>query len=111
MNKPPIETARDNDLRMSRRAMQRAAERARELARQTGTRLVVVRQGVVEHIPPEVLAKDHGGSRARGGLQSQEMTGFSPKTYQTQALDSIEAYFKACHERPVCLHSGEHGGA
>jgi type III restriction enzyme len=28
------------------------------------------------------------------------MTGFTPKTYQQQVLDSIEAYFKACHELP-----------
>lgn len=28
------------------------------------------------------------------------MTAFSPKTYQTQVLDSIETYFKACHELP-----------
>jgi type III restriction enzyme len=28
------------------------------------------------------------------------MSTFSAKTYQTQVLDSIEAYFKACHELP-----------
>lgn len=28
------------------------------------------------------------------------MTAFTPKTYQQQVLDSIEAYFKACHELP-----------
>lgn len=28
------------------------------------------------------------------------MTGFVPKTYQQQVLDSVEAYFKACHELP-----------
>ncbi len=28
------------------------------------------------------------------------MTGFTPKTYQQQVLDSVEAYFKACHELP-----------
>ncbi len=28
------------------------------------------------------------------------MTAFSPKNYQTQVLDSVEAYFKACHELP-----------
>ena len=26
------------------------------------------------------------------------MSGFAPKTYQQQVLDSVEAYFKACHE-------------
>lgn len=28
------------------------------------------------------------------------MTTFAPKTYQQQVLDSVEAYFKACHEQP-----------
>ena len=28
------------------------------------------------------------------------MTAFSPKIYQQQVLDSIEAYFKACHALP-----------
>ena len=29
------------------------------------------------------------------------MSAFSPKTYQGQVLDSVEAYFKACHELPL----------
>ncbi|MDD2741358.1 MAG: DEAD/DEAH box helicase family protein [Rhodocyclaceae bacterium] len=28
------------------------------------------------------------------------MTAFTPKTYQMQVLDSVESYFKACHELP-----------
>jgi type III restriction enzyme len=28
------------------------------------------------------------------------VTSFTPKTYQSQVLDSVEAYFKACHELP-----------
>ena len=28
------------------------------------------------------------------------MTHFAPKTYQQSVLDSIEAYFRACHELP-----------
>jgi hypothetical protein len=28
------------------------------------------------------------------------MISFAPKTYQQQVLDSVEAYFKACHELP-----------
>lgn len=28
------------------------------------------------------------------------MTAFAPKTYQSQVLESVEAYFKACHELP-----------
>lgn len=53
MNKQPIETARDADLRLSSQAMQRAARRARDLAAQTGTALVVMRDGVIEHIHPQ----------------------------------------------------------
>lgn len=53
MNKQPIEAARDNDLRLSMRAMQRAAQRARELAVQTGTVIIVSRDGVIEQINPK----------------------------------------------------------
>lgn len=28
------------------------------------------------------------------------MTTFTPKTYQSQVIDSIAAYFTACHELP-----------
>ena len=53
MNKQPIETARDADLRLSSQAMQRAAQRAHELAAQTGTAIVVSLDGVIEHIRPQ----------------------------------------------------------
>lgn len=53
MNKQPIDTARDADLRLTPQAMQRAARRARELAAQTGTAIVVSRDGLIEHIHPE----------------------------------------------------------
>jgi hypothetical protein len=52
MNKSPIETARDVDLRLSPQALQRAAQRARELAARTGTAIVITRHGVIEHIRP-----------------------------------------------------------
>lgn len=52
MNKQPIETARDADLRLSRQAMLRAAQRARDLAAQTGTAIVVSQNGVIEQINP-----------------------------------------------------------
>jgi hypothetical protein len=52
MNKSPIETAKDADLRQSPQAMQRAARRARALAAQTGTAIVVSRNGAIEHIHP-----------------------------------------------------------
>jgi hypothetical protein len=53
MNKQPIDTARDADLRLSPQALQRAAWRARELAAQTGTAIVVSHDGVIEHIYPQ----------------------------------------------------------
>jgi len=52
MNKQPIDTAQDADLRLSMFAMQRAAQRAHELAAQTGTAIVVSHDGVIEHIHP-----------------------------------------------------------
>ena len=56
MNKQPIETARDVDLRLSWQAMHRAAQRARDLAVQTGTAIVVSQGGVIEQINPKALA-------------------------------------------------------
>jgi hypothetical protein len=53
VNKQPIETARDSDLRLSAQALRRAAQRARELAIQTGTSLVVSHDGVIRHIQPQ----------------------------------------------------------
>jgi hypothetical protein len=55
MNKEPIENARDRDLRSSFAALKRAARRAHELAAQTGTLVIVSRDGVVEQISPESL--------------------------------------------------------
>lgn len=52
MNKQPIDTARDVDLRLLPQAMQRAARRAWELAAQTGTAIVVSHDGVIEYIHP-----------------------------------------------------------
>lgn len=58
MKKPSIDPMQDLDLQNSMAAMQRAALRAREIARQTGTFLVVSRNGVVELIEPDALALD-----------------------------------------------------
>jgi hypothetical protein len=58
MNKQPIETAQDQDLRLSLQAMQRAAKRAREIAVQTGTNIVVSHHGVIEQISPETESTD-----------------------------------------------------
>ncbi len=49
----PIEQAVNPDLRGSWPALQRAAQRARGLAIQTGTAIVVSRDGVIEHIRPQ----------------------------------------------------------
>ncbi len=48
----PIEHARDPDLKWVKVALQRAAIRARIIAAQTGTCLVISRNGVVELVDP-----------------------------------------------------------
>lgn len=52
----PIEEARTPDLRGSKPALRRAACRAREIAAQTGTAVVIVRNGMVEHVYPQARA-------------------------------------------------------
>lgn len=52
MNTKPIEQAKSADLRGSWPALLRAAQRARELAAQTGTELIVMRDGVLQRIRP-----------------------------------------------------------
>ena len=49
----PIEQSTNPDLRGSWPALLRAAQRARALAIQTGTAIVVCRNGGIEHIRPE----------------------------------------------------------
>lgn len=53
MNPKPIEQARDADLRLSFVALQRAARRAREIAEQTGTAIVISRDGILEYCQPK----------------------------------------------------------
>ncbi|MEI6414310.1 MAG: hypothetical protein WCP34_08620 [Pseudomonadota bacterium] len=53
MNTKPIKGANDADLRLSQNALRRAARRARELAAQTGTAIIVSRNGVIERIMPK----------------------------------------------------------
>lgn len=53
VNTTPIDQAKRADLRGSWAALQRAARRARELAAQTGTELVVSKNGVIERIKPQ----------------------------------------------------------
>ena len=65
MNTQPIDTARDADLRLSLAALRRAAQRAHDLARQTGTAIVISRQGVIQTIRP-------GAQETAGALPTQE---------------------------------------
>ena len=52
MNPKPIQQAKSASLRGSLPALQRAAARARQHAAQTGTAIVVTRDGVMQHIYP-----------------------------------------------------------
>lgn len=48
--------AKDPDLRASGAAMRRAAELARQTAIQTGTNLIVMKDGILTRIPPQALS-------------------------------------------------------
>ncbi len=50
-----ISEAKDPDLRASAAAMQRAAELARKTAIQTGTNLIIVKDGKLTRIPARAL--------------------------------------------------------
>jgi len=52
-----IEEAKDPDLRASTAAMKRAAEAARKTAIQTGTDLIVMKDGKLTRIPAKELRK------------------------------------------------------
>lgn len=58
MNTRDISEAQNPDLRASVAAMQRAAEQARKTAIQTGTDLIVVRDGKITRISPETLREN-----------------------------------------------------
>lgn len=60
MNIQPIELARDPDLRLSWVAMQRAVQRAHTLAAQTGTQIVVSRNGQVQQQMPKPVGAVSG---------------------------------------------------
>ena len=67
MNDRPIESARDPDLRLSRVALQRAVKQAHRVAAQTGTCIVISRNGVVEQVTPDAagsMAAAAPGTRA-----------------------------------------------
>ena len=50
-----IQEAKDPDLRASAAAMSRAAEAARKTAIQTGTNLIIVKDGKLTRIPAQML--------------------------------------------------------
>lgn len=50
-----IRQAKNPDLPASVAAMQRAAQMARQIAIQTNTNLIIVKDGKIVRIPPEVL--------------------------------------------------------
>lgn len=58
MNKQPLSNAKNRDLPSSFHALKRAANRARHIAEQTGTALVVVRNGVVTLVQPNALTEN-----------------------------------------------------
>ena len=55
MNQKPITEAKDKDIAGSFEALRRAARRAREIAAQTGTAIIVQREGRIERITPSPL--------------------------------------------------------
>ncbi len=55
MSPPDISRAKDPDVRSAMQALRRAAQLARQTAIQTGTNLIVVRNGQIQHIPPATL--------------------------------------------------------
>lgn len=55
MTMPSIQEAKDPDLRSSLAAMNRAAEAARNTAIQTGTDLIVMKNGKLTRIPADAL--------------------------------------------------------
>lgn len=63
MNTLPISQAKDADLRLSQAAMERTALRAHQLAAQTGTELIVSRNGVIERIKLQEISAN---SQAQG---------------------------------------------
>jgi hypothetical protein len=53
MKEPLQSQLADSDMQAVPKALRRAAARAREIARQTGTPLVIVRDGVLMEIDPD----------------------------------------------------------
>jgi hypothetical protein len=58
MKSKDVSQAKNPDLRASVAAMQRAAEMARQIAIQTGTALILVKDGKTVRIPAEQLRRE-----------------------------------------------------
>jgi len=58
MNPKDITEAKDPDLRASMAAMQRAAESARKTAIQTGTDLIIVKDGKLTRVSAQTLREE-----------------------------------------------------
>ena len=61
MGMKSIQEAKDPDLRASAAALSRAAEAARRIAIQTGTNLIVVKDGKMTWIPAQMLRETTDG--------------------------------------------------
>jgi len=55
----------DADMQAAPRALRRAADHAREIARQTGTPLVIVRDGVLMEVDPDDASLDQEKDEAK----------------------------------------------
>ncbi len=58
MKPPDIAEARSPEMRASMTALRRAAAMARRTAIQTGTDLVIIKDGVLVRVPPEQLLRE-----------------------------------------------------
>ena len=65
MTMKDIQEAKDPDLRASAAAMKRAAEAARKTAIQTGTNLIIVKDGKLTRIPAHALREADSTSDRR----------------------------------------------
>ena len=78
MNPKPIQQAKSADLRGAWPALQRAAQRARLLAAQTGTAVVVERDGVLHHIYPNLPPAQQTPEAAQIAAAPQQPEGAPP---------------------------------
>ena len=78
MNPKPIQQAKSASLRGTWPALLRAAQRARLLAAQTGTAVVVERDGVLHHIYPNLPPAQQTPGAAQIATAPQQPEGAPP---------------------------------